>query len=271
MHEQPCSRLVLKLGNERLGSAHTWIVNHDESRTFKVLYIVLAVVLSIFLSLFWLVVIVAVHLVFELVRQHHHCSGCARKIVGRSFWHLKLDLSFIAFSFVVDAYMGVLFGIAGLGGVSRIGRVGRVGIRTGARLGGYEKAIRGVMLSADDIARTTSAAIGIRGDMKNEKSGIAPEDSGVVEEQVSTPATPGSEEQPVLPETTGSSQDLEVKWTQSGYASIFFGIICVALLFLTPWLIGMTYDELLQIIMQDLQPFPPWGEDVALLLAYGFQ
>ncbi|RDE10684.1 MAG: hypothetical protein C4K49_12650 [Candidatus Thorarchaeota archaeon] len=248
---------MLKLDNERLRSTYIWIVNHDESRTFKVLYIVLAVVLSIFVSLFWLVVIVTVHLVFELVRQHHHCSGCVRKIMGRSFWHLKLDLSFIAFSFVVDAYTGVLLGIAGLEGVSGIGRVGQVGIRTGARFGGYDKAIRGVVLSADDIARTTSAAIGFRGDMKNEESGTAPEDSGVVEKQASTSVTPESVEQPVLPETTGSSQDLEVKWTRSGYASIFFGVICVALLFLTPWLIGMTYDQLLQMVMQDLQPFPP--------------
>ncbi len=232
------------------------MISHDESRAFNVLYIVLAVVLSVFVSLFWLVVIVDFHFVLELARQHSHCPDCLRKAVGGSFWNLKLDMSFIAFSFAVSAYLGVLFGMAGLGGISRVGRVSQVGVRSGAGIGAYESAVRGIMLSVDDVARTTTTAIAKRNDKKSDN---VPEDNGVEEEWATAFRAHVPEERLIETETVVSDVDMPVKWTRNDYATIAFGGICVVLLFLTPVLIGLSYPELFQIIIQDLQPFPMWS------------
>jgi hypothetical protein len=232
------------------------MINHDQSKAFNALYISLALILSVFVSLFWLVIIVGIHFMLELIRQHHHCSTCARKALGRSFWQLKLDLSFIAFSFVVDAYMGILLGVAGLGNISRLGGIERAEISDGARLGGYERAVRGIVLSSDDIARTTSAAVGSRGSPKDDKGNSTSEDDGDKNDDTRTTVMPDSGRPLVQPELTPTDTDLQVRWTRKDYATVAFGITCVGLLFLTPWLIEMTYSELLHIIMQDLQPFP---------------
>lgn len=246
----------MTLRRERLHSAHIWMINHDESRVFNVLYISLAVILSVFVSLFWLVLIVGIHFMLELIRQHHHCSRCARKVLGRSLWQLKLDFSFIAFSFVVDAYIGVLLGAAGLGKIPGLGRIEEVEISDAARLGGYGKAIRGIALSTDDILRTTSAAVGFKDGAKNDDDDGTTEDDSVQQDDSHAPVVPDSRQPPAQPELAPADTDLQVRWTRSAYATVAFGITCVALLFLVPWLIGMSYGELWQIIIQDLQPFP---------------
>lgn len=248
--------MVLALRKDRLHSAHIWIINHDQSRAFNVLYISLAVILSVFVSLFWLVLIVGIHFVLEVIRQHHHCSGCTKKVLGRSFWQLKLDFSFVAFSFVADAYMGILLGMAGLGNISRLRGFEQADISSGARLGGYERAVRGVVLSSDDIARTTSAAIGHRDNIKDDERNGASEDDRAKENYVPTPALPDSGQPLVQPGLASTDADLQVRWSRRDYGTVAFGITCIVLLFLTPWLIGMTYGELLQIIIQDLRPFP---------------
>jgi hypothetical protein len=243
------------LRQERLHSTYIRIVNHDQSRAFNVLYISLALILSVFVSLFWLVLIVGIHFTLELIRQHHYCSESIRKVFGRSFWQLKLDLSFIAFSFAVDAYMGVLLGVAGLGNISSLRGIEEAEISSGARLGGYERAIRGVMLSSDDIARTTTAAIGFKNDARDNRSDTLSESDDAVKDDVATLGMHDSE-QPMVQELAPKDANLQVRWSRKDYATVAFGITCICLLFLTPWLIGMTYDELLQIIMKELQPFP---------------
>ncbi len=53
-----------------LAGIHRWIVEHDERWSFLAPYMLLAVTLAIFWGLFWLVVVVAVHLAFEIIKQH---------------------------------------------------------------------------------------------------------------------------------------------------------------------------------------------------------
>ena len=48
-----------------------WVLNHDDSWIFIILYVGLAVVLSLWISLFWLLVVVAGHFVLEWIRQRH--------------------------------------------------------------------------------------------------------------------------------------------------------------------------------------------------------
>jgi hypothetical protein len=108
-------------------------------------------------------VIVATHLAFELLRQSHHFPGQSRKILSESLWEIKLNVAFILFSFIIATYIDLILGIAGLGAASRMARAERLGFRGGVEFGGFERGVRGVMLSADDIARTTSTALDRKG------------------------------------------------------------------------------------------------------------
>jgi hypothetical protein len=65
------------------GPLRRWIIDHDNSRLFVVAYVGLELVLSIFVGLFWLVFVVGLHVVFELVRQHHaHPAAGGRGATG---------------------------------------------------------------------------------------------------------------------------------------------------------------------------------------------
>ena len=102
------------------GGIRNWIINHDDSWLFIIGYIGLAVVLSIWISLFWLVAVVAVHFLFEIVRQHTiHDSWTT--IISESLWELKLDIALVLFALVVSLYMDVVLGVAGLQGAARAG------------------------------------------------------------------------------------------------------------------------------------------------------
>ncbi len=48
----------------RAAPLYDWIVNHDDRKSFVILYILLAVLLSAFVSLFWLCFVVGVHYTF---------------------------------------------------------------------------------------------------------------------------------------------------------------------------------------------------------------
>jgi hypothetical protein len=240
--------------NGRWASGKTWIIKHDESRTFIVVYMLLAVLLSVILSLFWLVVVVAAHLTFELVRQSHYFPGQSRKILSESIWEIKLDVAFILFSFVIAVYIDLILGIAGLGEASRMARAGRLGLRDGAEFGAFERGIRGVMLSADDIARTTSTALdrkGVKMTGRQEKvsSKAAHADRMEKLDDYVQQAVPTGEKSPAFV-PTGK------RWTRGDLGTVAFGGLCVVLLVLAPWLVGFSYEQLLDIIVKSLEPFP---------------
>jgi hypothetical protein len=130
-----------------MAALRRFVIEHDERWLFTVSYTALAVVLSAQVSLFWLLMVVAVHVAFETVRQRHLYPGCA--VVRRVLWATKLDLAFIVFSLALSLYLDTLLGVAGLGGLARLG------IRAGS---GWTRALRAALLSVDDAARVAAGA-----------------------------------------------------------------------------------------------------------------
>ncbi|MBI4677132.1 MAG: hypothetical protein HY748_06075 [Elusimicrobia bacterium] len=139
---------VVGKGEVRHGALYRWVLNHDESWLFTVLYAGLSVALSLFISLFWLAVIVAAHGALEWCRQREISS---ERVLPRVLWEVKLDLALVAFSLVLAVYLDFMVGIAGLGQAARAG--GRIGVR----LADWQRILRSSLLSLDDVGRVLAA------------------------------------------------------------------------------------------------------------------
>lgn len=210
---------------------HAWILKHDDSKLFIVLYIGLAVVLSIAVGIFWLVVVVSVHFGFELIRQRNQHESW-RRVFAEAFWELKLDIALVLFAFVISLYMDIVLGAAGLGGASRLGAAAA---RSGARFAAWQRIIRGVLLTVDDAAQVVRAVSVTRKD-KNSPA-----------EDIDEPETPPSSS------PWGSWRG---QWGRGDWVAIVLGVVFIALLALTPLLTEHTYPSALAVLADELHPFP---------------
>jgi hypothetical protein len=146
-----------------------WIIEHDDRWLFVVSYIGLSVVLSIWISLFWLVAVVGIHFCLEYYRQLQFFNDKI-SILAEVFWELKLDFALILFALALALYMDVILGVVGIGSAARLGLLSRMGARLGLRTGvralprfaGWQRALRGFLLSMDDVAQVLRA-VGRRG------------------------------------------------------------------------------------------------------------
>lgn len=123
-----------------------WIRNHDERALFVLSYITLAVTLTIFISLFWLVVVVAVHALFEVIRQSHRFDAPAQYL-GEALWEIKLDIALVIFALALALYMELILGILGLQSAARAGAAAKAG----GRFLVWERTIRAIALTVDDV------------------------------------------------------------------------------------------------------------------------
>jgi hypothetical protein len=204
---------------------HGWAVAHDDSRLFLAGYIGLAVVLSVWISLFWLVAVVAVHFGLELVRQSQRHTGPVR-VVLESSWEVKLDVALVLLALVLSLYMHVVLGLVGLQGVARLGSASRVV----SRVAGWERTIRGIVLSADDAAQVARAAVMRRG--------ARPVEGGVPAE----PAHPlGTWHEP---------------WGAGTWIALALGGVCLLLMAAAPWLTDHTVGSALAQLARELRPLP---------------
>ena len=199
-----------------------WIVNHDESRVFVILYIGLAVFLSIALGLFWLCVVVAVHLLFEVIRQWS-ISGISLKVLAFAVWEIKLDIFLIFFAFVITVYMDIILGAAGLSAGAR------AAASAGSRFALWQKMIRSLLLSIDDLAQIFKAAGKHIFSDKKKNSCDAINESGF-----------------------GISDDNKI--SAGDVLSLSFGIICIISLASAPLFTDYTYTDILKIIIIELKP-----------------
>jgi hypothetical protein len=209
------------------GPVRAWILAHDDSRLFVVLYIGLALVLSIAIGLFWLVAVVAVHLGFECVRHAH--AGPARGVLRRALWEVKLDVGLILFALALTAYLDVILGVVGLSSAAR------VGLQGGARLAGWQRALRGALLSVDDAAQVARAALARR----------RGEEADGEEDPAPGPAP--------APRVAGGWTG---RWSLGDRLSVGFGAGCLALLLAAPLLTPHTPATLLALLAAELHPFP---------------
>jgi len=235
----PADAAVVRPASEAISAeglfrrTHDWIVEHDNSKLFLVLYVGLAVVLSIWISLFWLVAVVAVHLGFELIRQARHQTG-VREMVQEALWEVKLDIALVLFALVLALYMELVLGVVGLHGAARIGAASRAA----TRFAGWERAIRGVLLSLDDAAQVVRATV-----MKRHRSGTAAVELAAAPERVPPVAAP----------QWGSWAG---GYGAGAWISIGLGVACLGLLFAAPWLTPHTADTALATLAAELRPLP---------------
>jgi hypothetical protein len=208
-----------------------WIIDHDDSWLFIGSYVGLAVVLSIAISLFWLLVVVAIHGVFEWIRQSYSPYRDRWSVVARVGWELKLDVALLLLALVLAVYMDVILGAAGLGSAARLG------IQTGARFTGWQSILRGVLLSVDDAAHVVRA-IGrsARGCIKP-----ANEDTAV--------PTPVS-----IPRRWGGWQ--QSRWGVGDWLAMALLAACTVLMLLSPWLSPYDSGEILAVLAEELHPWP---------------
>jgi hypothetical protein len=228
-----------------------WVLSHDEKIGFIFFYIGLSLILSLALGLFWLLLIVFLHWVLELV-VHSYKSNNFFFALGNSFWEIKLDIGLVLMALWLAVYLDFIFGIAGLGVAARsVAQIGNHTLRSGSRLAGtssniakttvrfagWQRIIRSSLLSLDDLVQI------FRGIFK------AKDKKADIKESTKSCSYPAEKNQ-------DSAINLWVgKWTNGDIASTAIIVVFASLLLMAPQMIGIPFDEVLQILIEELRPF----------------
>ncbi len=225
-----------------------WIVDHDNKIIFNILYIGLALVLSIWLGLFWLVAVVAIHVIIEFFRQYL-LSGKTGYSVMESLWELKLDIGLIFFAFWLAVYLDFIFGVAGLAAGTRVAAQtgGRIA-QTGTRVAIWQRVIRSVFMSLDDVGLAFKVlARGKKGKKQDIEEIISKKD----ERKMETTASP------IYQKTENTLKTSWLKqYSKGDWFAIGFAVISLVTLIGAPLLIDKNLEEVIRTIMMELKPFP---------------
>ncbi len=102
-----------------------WILLHDHSVTFAIVYVGLTILLSVFISYFWLAALVALHIGLEYLKKSylHYPEGGVR--IAWTFWDVKYDLALLCLAMVLAGYTGITAGAAGAQSVARMNLLAR--------------------------------------------------------------------------------------------------------------------------------------------------
>jgi hypothetical protein len=235
-----------------LSAAHGWIIDHDEKRLFVVLYIGLALVLSIWISLFWLAAVVAVHFIFELVRQ----ASLERRgpvMLAEVLWELKLDIALVLFALALSLYMEIVLGAVSVGLAGRLailargGRLAKLvqaGAKAGSRFAGWQRALRGVLLSLDDAAQVLRALARGRG---GAAAAAVSSGTGAAGEPVDVAADS-------IP--AGHWGSWGGSWSRGDVFATALLLVCLGLIIAAPYITEHTWMSTLTTIGDELRPFP---------------
>jgi hypothetical protein len=240
---------VFKATNEMsLKNITRWIGEHDDKGLFIFLYIGISLILSIAISLFWLLIAVILHFGLEVIRQSKRKSGL-RTIVLESLWETKVDFALVVFALCLAVYLDFIFGVAGLGAATRVGvhtasRAGRVGGRLArftTRFAAWQRIIRSILISLDDVfnaARFVHKARKMRSAKQNSASKVPkPAQLAAIYE---------------IPSQSSWSQ----KWSWGDYVGVGLLVSFVLLVVLAPWIANMSYTQIVGIIGAEFHPFP---------------
>jgi len=221
--------LNIKMNNANIkSSVVNWIMNHDDDKAFIITYIGLAVILSIAFGLFWLCMVVGIHFTFELLRQHYTDKPLPAALRA-ALWEVKLDIFLVLFAFVIAVYMEVVLGAAGLSAGARATAT------AGARFAGWQRVIRAIALSLDDLAQIIRAA----------------------GKHISSRQKPGEEST----DTGGHTDNGHMHTEDSGISradicSLAFGAVCIILIISAPLFTDHTPAGVFTLIAEELHPFP---------------
>jgi hypothetical protein len=217
----------------------SWVIDHDEKWLFTISYIGLVVVLSIWLSLFWLVVVLAVHFAFEMVRQLYF-HGRRWLVILEVVWELKLDIALVLFALALSLFMDFVMGVVGLRSVARLGAVTRVGLRSGSRFLSWERSLRAFLLSVDDLVDLSRVFIRQGSKSSNSETGV----------QLN-----GNREY----ENTNSAScwgSWACEWSKADWFSMLLGLLSLLLICMSPWLSEHTWYSVFSTLSSELKPFP---------------
>ena len=212
-----------------------WIEEHDESWIFVVVYLGLAVGLSVFVSLFWLVVVAALHLGLEVIRQAFYRNG-AQEIALHALWEIKLDVGLILLALSLVLYVEVVLGILGIQSATRAAAATRVGARVGARAAAWERNLRTFLLTVDEMVRVGYAAAMLR---RKRRKGGAETVSPDLPRLAAPPRAPWSR-----------------RWGIGDRFGIGMVIAGIFLIGLAPLLTSYDVPGAVAILLEELRPFP---------------
>ena len=214
---------------------YRYVLTHDQRWSFIIAYVVLAVTLAIVLNLFWLAVVVAGHGVFEWVKQ----GAVVQDRIAKGFrvlWELKFDVGLVVFGLALEAYIGVILGIAGLGTTAR------AGVEAGSRAAMWQSVLRGTLLSVDDAAQVVRMAGG-----KDEGT------DGTLD------LLEGPEAETKYP--LEGPTDLEGRlgpwvgdYALGDWLSIGFGVVCLLLIVVAPYLTPHDWSSLMTALADEMHP-----------------
>ncbi len=205
-----------------------WLQNHDDRWSFIIIYVGLAILLSLYAGLFWVMMLMLCHLGLEFVR---HKTIQAPRPVIHALWNTKLDIGLLFFAFVITLYSDAVMAALGLGQSARAAQAAR-GLQLAARFGVIESALRTFLLTADDLFRLTRA---LWKTTKKKKGVLKPKTDEKDEK-----------ENNLYPWRTPKIGD---------YVSLFFGILCIGFIALSPLLTDQTFSDVINSIQEDLSPF----------------
>lgn len=203
------------------GRALAWVAEHDDSWLFIVLYVGLGLVLSMTISLFWLAAVVVAHGVLEWMAMGRR--GIRDRRLGRVLWHLKLDIGLTLVALWLGLYLELLFGLAGLGAAAR------AGAQTAARTIAWQRAIRGVLMTADEAAHVVKA-VATRNGAKRQ-------------------AAPA-------PQEVDGRPPWRRPWSRGDKFAVIFTTTWAVMILLAPVLTDHTVSSTLAALAADLHPWP---------------
>ncbi len=207
-----------------------WVINHDESWLFIISYVALSVILSVWISLFWLGVVIAVHFGFEWIRQRH-VQKDGQPVLPEVLWEVKLDIALILLALALALYMEVVLGVLGLRSAARLGSATRAVLRTNARFAGWQRAIRGILLSVDDAGQLAKAAVN-----RNRQ----PREDNPEPEEI----------------TVGRWGSWTGRWNKVDWISVALGVCCIGLIVAAPWFTQHDFASAAQTLLSEMHPFP---------------
>jgi hypothetical protein len=231
--------LPILISKNAIASTYSWIIHHDEKWLFTLSYIGFAVVLSIWLSLFWLVLVVGVHFIFEFIRQWHLRSGIRQVLLG-VLRELKLDIVLVLFAFTLSLYMDSVMGVVGLRSAARMGAVTRAGLRGASRITAWERGLRFLFLTVDDVAHLLRA-------FKMRSSQIAAVKTG-------KDAIDNQADDCELSPT--SWRDWTPSWSKGDWLALVLGLVCIVLMIAVPYITEHSWTSAWSVLLDELRPFP---------------
>lgn len=238
-----------------LGPVHRWIVLHDRSVVFALLYVSLTIFLSVYVSYFWLIALVGLHLVLEWLKKGYLGYGGGWHRTAWTIWDTKFDIALVFLALTLLSYTGVAAGMAGAQSATRVGllggRLSAVGARVSPMLARFARAgvvLRAMGIRAVDLFFSARVILFRKADMAR-----ATKEEAFLARDLSAPA----DNEP--PELSGEIP-AHLPWQRAlggyGWFAIMLVVVNTIAVIAAPVVTEHTYPSLLEALATKLHPWP---------------